>query len=68
MVAVPVAGLSAEECVPFVDPVHWLRYFPPLGKRDLIKFGVGVDWRRSFITTDYNPCAPPPRCLPFAPL
>ena len=48
-------GLSPEECLPFVDPVYWLRYFPPLGKRDLIRFGVGVDWRRSFITTDYNP-------------
>ena len=51
----PAAGLSAEECVAFVDPVHWLKFFPPLGKRDLVNFGVGVDWRRSFITTDYNP-------------
>lgn len=24
-------GLSAEEIPPFVDPVYWLRYFPPLG-------------------------------------
>ena len=46
---------SAEECVPFVDPVYWLQYFPPLGKRDLIKFGACVDWRRTFLTTDYNP-------------
>jgi len=48
-------GLSPAEIVPFVDPVYWLEYFPPLGKTDLIRFGVGVDWRRSFITTDYNP-------------
>ena len=48
-------GLSSEECLPFVDPVYWLQYFPPLGKKDLIAFGAGVDWRRSFITTDYNP-------------
>ena len=48
-------GLSPEECLPFVDPVYWLEYFPPRGKTDLIRFGLGVDWRRSFITTDYNP-------------
>ena len=49
------AGLSAEECQAFVDPIHWLKFFPPLGKRDLIRFGAGVDWRRSFIPTDFNP-------------
>ena len=48
-------GLSAEECVLFTDPVYWLQYFPPLGKKDLIRFGTGVDWRRTFLTTDYNP-------------
>ena len=48
-------GLSSDECVAFTDPVHWLKFFPPLGKKDLIQFGAGVDWRRSFITTDYNP-------------
>ena len=47
-------GLTAEDCVPFVDPVYWLTYFPPLGQKDLARFGVNVDWRRSFITTDYN--------------
>ena len=47
-------NLSPDEILPFVDPVYWLEYFPPLGKTDLIRFGVGVDWRRSFITTDYN--------------
>ncbi len=35
----------------FVDPLHWLQYFPPLGMKDLKRFGVHVDWRRSFITT-----------------
>ena len=48
-------GLAPEECVHFVDPVYWLQFFPPLGKKDLVEFGVGVDWRRSFLTTDYNP-------------
>ena len=23
--------------------------------RDLKRFGAGVDWRRTFLTTDYNP-------------
>jgi len=37
------------------DPVHWLEYFPPIGKSDLRLLGAHVDWRRSFITTDHNP-------------
>ena len=48
-------GMSPDDCLPFVDPIHWLKFFPPLGKQDLIKFGACIDWRRSFITTDYNP-------------
>ena len=48
-------GLSAEDCVPFTDPTYWLQFFPPLGKKDLIKFGCCIDWRRTFLTTDYNP-------------
>ena len=34
---------------------HWLGYFPPLAVRDITSLGCGVDWRRSFITTDANP-------------
>ena len=34
---------------------HWLQYFPPLAKRDIAAMGCGVDWRRSFVTTDVNP-------------
>ena len=37
------------------DPDHWLRHFPPLAMRDMRSMGCGVDWRRSFITTDRNP-------------
>ena len=48
-------GFSPEAALAFVDPVHWLKVFPPLGKTDLLKLGVGVDWRRAFLTTDYNP-------------
>lgn len=44
-----------EEIAKFADAQHWLKYFPPIAKQDLINFGVGVDWRRSFITTPANP-------------
>lgn len=39
----------------FCDPLHWLSFFPPLGVDHLQKFGSGIDWRRSFITTEVNP-------------
>ncbi|XP_058097646.1 leucine--tRNA ligase, cytoplasmic-like [Magnolia sinica] len=48
-------GLSDSEIAKFKDPYHWLSYFPPLAKEDLKAFGLGCDWRRSFITTDMNP-------------
>ncbi|CAL9197860.1 unnamed protein product [Musa hybrid cultivar] len=48
-------GLSDDEIAKFQDPCHWLSYFPPLAKEDLKAFGLGCDWRRSFITTDMNP-------------
>lgn len=48
-------GIPAEEVENFTDPIHWLKYFPPLGKKDLQSFGVNVDWRRSFVTTKANP-------------
>ncbi|KAJ6847575.1 leucine--tRNA ligase, cytoplasmic [Iris pallida] len=48
-------GLSDSEIADFRDPYHWLSYFPPLAKEDLKAFGLGCDWRRSFITTDMNP-------------
>eukprot|EP00262_Sarcandra_glabra_P007379 TRINITY_DN20126_c0_g1_i1.p1 TRINITY_DN20126_c0_g1~~TRINITY_DN20126_c0_g1_i1.p1 ORF type:complete len:1097 (+),score=206.89 TRINITY_DN20126_c0_g1_i1:282-3572(+) len=48
-------GLSDSEIAEFKDPCYWLSYFPPLAKEDLKAFGLGCDWRRSFITTDMNP-------------
>lgn len=48
-------GMSDEEIKPFTDPAHWLTYFPPIAMSDLQSFGLGVDWRRSFITTPMNP-------------
>ncbi|XP_020245845.1 leucine--tRNA ligase, cytoplasmic [Asparagus officinalis] len=48
-------GLPDSEIAKFQDPYHWLSYFPPLAKEDLKDFGIGCDWRRSFITTAMNP-------------
>ena len=50
-----LSGLDDADIPSFADPVHWLRYFPPLGMRDVTALGCGVDWRRSFVTTDVNP-------------
>eukprot|EP00771_Trimastix_marina_P000333 gnl/Trimastix_PCT/1353.p1 GENE.gnl/Trimastix_PCT/1353~~gnl/Trimastix_PCT/1353.p1 ORF type:complete len:939 (+),score=369.15 gnl/Trimastix_PCT/1353:128-2944(+) len=48
-------GIPEEEIPRFADAEHWLSYFPPLGQRDLDRFGVHSDWRRTFITTRVNP-------------
>lgn len=48
-------GIAEADIPAFQDPSHWLDFFPPLGQKDLQRFGVHVDWRRSFITTDKNP-------------
>ncbi len=49
------SGIPDEEIPSFAESMHWLNYFPPLAKRDVIAMGCQVDWRRSFITTDANP-------------
>jgi leucyl-tRNA synthetase len=48
-------GVPLEEIHKFTDAKHWLYYFPPHAMDDLKLFGVHVDWRRAFITTDVNP-------------
>ncbi|XP_057969814.1 leucine--tRNA ligase, cytoplasmic isoform X2 [Malania oleifera] len=48
-------GLSDAEISKFQDPYNWLTFFPPLAMEDLKAFGLGCDWRRSFVTTDMNP-------------
>jgi len=48
-------GVPESEIAKFADASYWLEYFPPLAKADMNKMGLGVDWRRSFITTDVNP-------------
>ena len=51
-----LAKMVPEDEIPqFVDPYHWLKYFPPIGVDHMKNFGSGVDWRRSFITTCVNP-------------
>lgn len=44
-----------EEISKFVDPAHWFHHFPREAMKDLDSFGLGIDWRRAFITTDVNP-------------
>lgn len=48
-------GLQDEEIRRFTDTNHWLDYFPPATKDVLLRLGLHVDWRRTFITTDRNP-------------
>ena len=47
--------INEEEITKFTDPVHWVHYFPDKAYEDLRSFGLSVDWRRSFITTEVNP-------------
>lgn len=48
-------GIADEEIPKFADTAYWLEYFPPKCHADLDRFGLHVDWRRSFLTTDANP-------------
>mmetsp|Transcript_53622 Transcript_53622/g.96356 ORF Transcript_53622/g.96356 Transcript_53622/m.96356 type:complete len:1288 (-) Transcript_53622:74-3937(-) len=48
-------GLKPDDIPPFTEPTHWLEYYPPLGMRDLKRWGAPVDWRRTFMTTSINP-------------
>ncbi|GAB5366064.1 hypothetical protein AAMO2058_001112200 [Amorphochlora amoebiformis] len=47
--------VDEEEIPKFQNASHWLDTFPKMGVEDLRTFGAGVDYRRSFITTDKNP-------------
>ncbi|KAK3384276.1 hypothetical protein B0T24DRAFT_78771 [Lasiosphaeria ovina] len=47
-------GIPREEIHRFADAKYWLHYFPELWQKHLTDFGCGIDWRRSFITTDAN--------------
>lgn len=39
-------GVPESEIAKFQDPLHWLSYFPPIGKADLELFGLAADFRR----------------------
>ncbi|PVV03433.1 hypothetical protein BB560_002087 [Smittium megazygosporum] len=47
-------GFSLDEIHKFADPSYWIKTFPPLAIQDVSGMGCCVDWRRSFVTTDYN--------------
>ena len=47
-----MSGVNDEEIHKFTNPEYWLEYFPPYGVKDLEDLGIGVDFRRSFITTE----------------
>lgn len=44
-------GVPRQEIKKFVEPQHWLTYFPPIAKTDLNAMGARVDWRRQFVTS-----------------
>ena len=47
-------NVKTNEIPSFVDPYHWLRYFPEKNTSDVGDLGTLVDFRRSFVTTDVN--------------
>ena len=48
-------GFSLEEIKEFSKPEHWVKTFSKAAQKDLSGFGLSVDWRRSFVTTNLNP-------------
>ncbi|KAI9917220.1 hypothetical protein PsorP6_012322 [Peronosclerospora sorghi] len=50
-----MSNTPENEIPKFQDQFYWLQYFPPHAIAELKRFGMNIDWRRSFITTDVNP-------------
>ena len=48
-------GFTDEEIPAFKEPIHWIKTFSQAAEHDLNEYGMAVDWRRSFITTELNP-------------
>lgn len=49
-------GINETEISKFVDPKYWLEFFPNISiLNDLPLLGCSIDYRRSFVTTDFNP-------------
>lgn len=45
-------GIDEADIQNFADPYHWIRTFVPLSRQSMIAMGCGIDWRRTFVTTD----------------
>ena len=48
-------GFTDEQIPAFKEPIHWIKTFSKAAEQDLRNYGLAIDWRRSFITTDLNP-------------
>jgi leucyl-tRNA synthetase len=48
-------GITGDEVGKFADPRNWVDFFSRGWKRDLIAYGMSIDWRREFYTTYLNP-------------
>ena len=48
-------GFKDKDIPKFKDPEHWIKTFSKAAEQDYRTFGVSIDWRRSFVTTDLNP-------------
>lgn len=48
-------GFTDVDIPAFKDPIHWIKIFSKAAEKDLQDYGMGIDWRRTFITTDLNP-------------
>lgn len=48
-------GVNPDEVNKFLDPIYLVKYFTKQGKEDIIRYGVSIDWRREFHTTDLHP-------------
>jgi leucyl-tRNA synthetase len=49
------SGIIEADIAHFTKYETWFNFFPQRGKEDLQSIGMGIDWSRSFVTTDYNP-------------
>lgn len=48
-------GFDDKEIKKFEDPEYWVKFFVPEFIKDYKNMGLGIDWRRSFVTTSMNP-------------
>jgi leucyl-tRNA synthetase len=48
-------GFTDEQIPAFKEPLHWIKTFSKAAEKDLNSYGLSIDWRRTFITTDLNP-------------